>query len=87
MDEKLIWGIRLVRALSASIEVSAVLLLLRMNDVRPMLRLNSALGLVGPLIFITVSALGLAEGMGKIHPQKLILILAGVILVALGTRS
>lgn len=86
MDDKLIWGIRLVRALSATIEVSAVLLLLRMQDVRPMLRLNSALGLVGPLIFIAVSAMGLAEGLGKIHPQKLLLILAGVVLVVLGTR-
>lgn len=86
MDDKLIWGIRLVRALSAAIEVSAVLLLLRMHDVRPMLRLNSALGLVGPLVFIAVSAMGLAEGLGKIHPQKLLLILAGVVLVVLGTR-
>lgn len=86
MDDKLIWGIRIVRALSAVIEVSAVLILLRMQDVRPMLRLNSALGLVGPLIFITVSALGLAEGLGKIDPHKLLLILLGVILVILGTR-
>jgi len=86
LDDKLIWGIRLMRGLSAAIEVSAVLLLLRMQDVRPMLRLNSALGLVGPLIFIAVSAMGLAEGLGKIHPQKLLLILTGVVLVVLGTR-
>lgn len=86
MDEKLLWGIRLTRALSALIEVTAFFLLLRMQDVRPMLRLNSALGLVGPLVFITVSAMGLAEGLGQIHPRKLVLILLGVILVLLGTR-
>jgi len=51
-----------------------------------MLRLNSALGLVGPVIFAVVSAMGLAAGLGRIHPQKLLLILLGVILVILGTR-
>ena len=86
MDDKLLWGIRLARALSEDDEVTAFFLLLRMQDVRPMLRLNSALGLVGPLIFVAVSAMGLAEGLGRIHPQKLLLILLGVILVILGTR-
>lgn len=87
MEEKMLWSIRLARALSACIEVTAALLLLRMTDVRSMIRLNGVLGLVGPFIFITVSALGLAASLGRIQPAKLGLILAGVILVLLGTRS
>lgn len=87
MDDKLIWGIRLMRALSAVVEVCAVLLLFRMQDSRSMLRLNGLLGLIGPLIFISVSALGLADSLGKVQPAKLALILAGVVLVVWGTRS
>lgn len=82
----MLWGIRLMRGLSATVEVCAVMLLLRMQDVRQMIRLNGILGMVGPLIFISVSALGLAAGLGKIQPGRLGLILVGVILVVLGTR-
>lgn len=82
----MLWGIRLARAISACIEVTAAILLLRMTDPRAMLRLNGALGLVGPIIFITVSALGLAASLGKVQPGKLLLVLTGVILVLFGTR-
>jgi EamA domain-containing membrane protein RarD len=87
LDDKLIWGIRLMRGLSAAVEVCAVLLLFRMQDSRSMLRLNGLLGMIGPLIFISVSALGLADSLGKVQPVKLVVILAGVVLVVWGTRS
>jgi hypothetical protein len=86
LDDRFVWGIRLMRGLSALVEVSAVVLLFRMNDTRSMLRLNGVLGLVGPLIFIGVSALGLADSLGKLQPTKLAFILAGVALVVWGTR-
>jgi len=86
VDDRLLWGIRIMRAISASIEVLAAITLFRLVDVKAMIRLNSLLGLVGPIIFITVSALGLAAGLGKIEPLRLLLILAGVLLVVLGTR-
>lgn len=87
MEEKMLWGIRLMRALSACVEVTVALLLFRATDVRDMIRLNGIAGLMGPLIFITVSALGLAAGLGKIQPAKLGMILAGVVLVLWGARS
>lgn len=86
MEEKLIWGIRLARMLSACVEVAAAVLLLRMADPRAMLRLNSLLGLVGPLVFVTVSALGLAASLGKLQPGRLLIVLLGVVLVLWGTR-
>lgn len=86
MEEKLIWSIRLMRLLSACIEVTAALVLLGMSDPRAMLRLNSLLGLVGPFIFITVSALGLAASLGKIQPGRLLLVAVGVALVLWGTK-
>jgi hypothetical protein len=87
VDDKMIWGIRIMRALSACIEVGAVILLFRMKEVESMIRVNGLLGLVGPLIFITVSALGLAAGLGKIAPQKLLFIFTGVVLVVWGSRA
>ncbi|MBP2017943.1 hypothetical protein J2Z79_001329 [Symbiobacterium terraclitae] len=86
MEEKLIWGMRLARMLSACIEVCAAVLLLRMADPRAMLRLNSLLGLVGPVIFITVSALGLAASLGRLQPGRVLIVLLGVALVVWGTR-
>lgn len=83
----MLWGMRLMRILSACVEVVAAVMLVRMNDPKAMLRLNGALGMVGPMIFIGVSALGIAASLGKIQPQKLAVILAGVILIVLGTRS
>jgi hypothetical protein len=86
VDEKFLLGIRLMRALSATIEVTAALLLFQMTDIRSMLRLNSLLGLVGPLIFITVSALGIVGSLDEIRWPKLLLVLAGVSLVVIGTK-
>lgn len=86
MEERLIWGMRLARMLSACIEVFAALMLLRMADPRAMLRLNSLLGLVGPAIFITVSALGLAASLGRLQPGRVLAVLLGIALVVWGTR-
>jgi len=77
---------RIARMLSACVEVCAAVLLLRMADPRAMLRLNSLLGLVGPVIFITVSALGLAASLGRLQPGRLLIVLVGVGLVVWGTR-
>lgn len=86
MEEKMMLGIRLARGLSATIEVTALLLLLRMDNVPAMMRLNGYLGMVGPVIFITVSALGLAGSIGEISLWKLALIAGGVVLIVCGTR-
>jgi len=83
----MVMGIKLARGLSATVEVTALLLLLRMNDLPPMLRLNGLLGLVGPMIFITVMALGLAGSVGTMPLSKVLLILGGAVLIVLGTRA
>lgn len=86
MEEKLVWGIRIARAVSAALEVGIALLLWRMTDARSMLRLNAMLGMAGPLIFITVSALGLAATFDRLQPHKLGLVFLGIVMVILGTR-
>lgn len=85
--EKMIWAMRIMRGLSATVEVVAALLFLRMNDAGSILRINSLLGLVGPFIFISVSAFGIAASVNTIPLKKILLILGGVLLVIWGTKS
>lgn len=87
MEEKMLLGMRVMRTLSATLEVTAALLLWRMNDAGAMLRLNSLMGAIGPLIFISVSALGLAASVDAVPWRKLVLIFGGIVLVVIGTRS
>ncbi|MDF2627545.1 MAG: hypothetical protein K0R39_1376 [Symbiobacteriaceae bacterium] len=86
MEEHMMTGIRIARGISAAVEVTALLLLLRMDKIADMFRLNAFLGMVGPIIFITVSALGLAGSVGAVPWPKLLLIAAGIVLIVLGTR-
>ena len=86
MEERLIWGMRLARMLSACVEVCVAVLLLRMADPRAMLRLNALAGLVGPAVFVAVSALGLAASLGRLEPGRLLVVFLGIALVLWGTR-
>lgn len=87
MEAQLARGMVILRALSALVEVSAVLVMLRLSRIESLLRLNSVLGLIGPLIFLSVSALGLAGMVGRVNPGRFLLVAAGVLLVVLGTRA
>lgn len=85
IKDKYVFAMAVVRFVSALLEFTVAMLFLRLNDIRWALRINAAMGLIGPLIFITVSMLGIMGAAGKIYGGKLLLIIAGVILVLLGT--
>jgi len=85
IKDKYVFAMAVVRFVSALLEFTAAMLFLRLNDIRWALRINAAMGLIGPLVFITVSMLGIIGVAGKISGGKLVLIIAGVILVLLGT--
>jgi len=76
----------LVRLLSSAVELSAAVLMARYNRVDTALRINGILGLVGPLILLAVTTLGVAGLAGRLPVHKLLMILAGVLLIILGTR-
>jgi len=79
-------GMVLVRLLSAAVELTAAVLMARYNRVDTALRINGVLGLVGPLILLAVTSLGLAGLAGHLPLHRLLMILAGVLLIILGTR-
>lgn len=76
--DKSVFGMALLRILSGSLELTAALVMLKLNDVQKALTVNSTLALVGPLVLISTTALGLAGIADKLSPGKFIWILAGV---------
>lgn len=75
-----------LRLLSASLELVAAGLMWRSGRVHVALTLNAALGLIGPTLFALVSALGLFGMSGQVPWHRLLLVMAGVLLVMLGAR-
>jgi hypothetical protein len=73
--------------ISGCIEIGTALLFLRLKKVETALQLNAILGLVGPIIFIMVNALGLIAISVKVSPAKVGLISLGVLLIVLGSKS
>jgi hypothetical protein len=68
----------MLRMLSGSLELTAAIVMLRFNDVQKALVINSMLALVGPLVLISTTAIGLVGLSDKLSPVKFVWILAGV---------
>lgn len=57
------------------------------KNVTTAIKINAILGLVGPLILILVTFIGLIEISNKLELKNLLLIAAGVVLIIIGTRN
>lgn len=80
-------GMALLRLLSATVEVTAALLMLRFGRVETAFKINAVLGLVGPFVLIGVTSLGLFGMAGKVSYEKILAIVVGVLLILYGARS
>ncbi|MEW9669604.1 YqhV family protein [Ammoniphilus sp. 3BR4] len=87
MLEKAIIGMALLRLLSGSIEILAALLMVKFNEVEKALVINSSLALMGPLILIATTTIGLIGITDKISFGKIIWILLGVTCILIGVKS
>lgn len=85
-EGKVVGGMALFRMISAAIEVTAALLMLKFGRVETAFQINALLGLVGPVILIAVSALGLVGLSGKVPVTKFALLIAGVSLILIAAR-
>lgn len=83
--DRYVSGMAFIRVLGALVEIGAAGLMVRFNRVEYALKLNALLGLVGPLVLIIVTVLGVAGLAGRISTQKIILIFIGVYLMLLGS--
>jgi len=85
--EKAVIGMAILRILSGSIEVTAAILMLKFNQIDKALIINSSLALVGPLVLIATTTIGLIGIADKISFGKILWILLGVAFILIGIKS
>ncbi len=73
-----------LRFLSASIELTAAIAMLMLNDVKKAVAINAMLALIGPLIFIATMTIGLLSMTNELSFSKLIFIGIGVSFILIG---
>ena len=83
MDKYVSW-MAILRLLSGSVEITAALIMLRMNQVDKALVVNSTLALVGPTILILTTAIGLTGMAQQLSWGKLGWIGCGVTFLLIG---
>jgi hypothetical protein len=84
MISKIVLSMAMLRVLSGSIELIAAFLIYRYNNVEKALVINSSLALVGPLIFMTITTLGLVGITDKLSFGKLAWVGVGVTCLLIG---
>lgn len=87
MWEKAILGMAALRILSGSIEIIAALLILKVNEVEKALVINSGLAIVGPIVLITTTTIGLLGMSDRISFAKIAWILVGISCILIGVRK
>ncbi|WP_075982735.1 YqhV family protein [Bacillus massilinigeriensis] len=85
--EKAILGMALLRILSGSIEIFAAILMMKFNEIEKALIINSSLALVGPIILIATTTIGLFGIAEKISFIKMFWIFLGVGFILYGIKS
>ena len=73
-----------LRMMSGSIEIIAAILMIRLATIEKALLVNSALALVGPLVLLTTTTIGLVGIAEKLSYGKMLWIIAGVSCLFIG---
>ena len=81
---KVVMSMAFLRIFSGSIELLAAMLILRFNQVERALLINSGLALVGPLVFMAATTIGLVSIADKVSFSKLIWVFVGVGCIFIG---
>jgi putative exporter of polyketide antibiotics len=84
MINKVVMSMAALRMMSGSLEIIAALLMLRFNQVEKALLVNSGLALVGPMVLLTTTTIGLVGIAEKLSFGKMIWVLLGVSCIFIG---
>ncbi|ALS28414.1 YqhV family protein [Paenibacillus cisolokensis] len=84
MVNKIVMSMAMLRVFSGSIEICAALLMIRLNQVDKALAVNSSLALVGPLILISTTTIGLVGLSDKLSLDRFVWVVAGVACLLIG---
>lgn len=85
--DKTVYAMAGIRILSSLIEFSAALVMLYVGTASKALQVNAVLALVGPVILISVTALGLSNLAGSVPLSRIAAIVMGVGLILYGARG
>lgn len=84
MLNKIVLGMASLRLMSGSLEIIAALIMLRLNQVEKALLVNSGLALVGPLVLLATTTIGLVGVAEKLSGVRMLWIVAGVSCLFIG---
>lgn len=84
LTDKIVAGMAGVRILSATIEFTAAMLMLKFGKVETAFKINAVLALIGPTVLLTVTSLGLIGLAGKVSVSGMAIIILGVALIFIG---
>ena len=76
-----------LRLISGSIEITAAMLMLKYNNLEKAFYINSLLALVGPVILIVTTGIGLTGLTEKISFTRIICLFSGILLIILSLKS
>ncbi|GIN93412.1 hypothetical protein J6TS1_45810 [Siminovitchia terrae] len=85
--EKAVVGMALLRLLSGGIEIFAAFLMIRFNAVEKAIIINSSLALIGPLILILTTTIGIYSIADRISFGKFIWVFMGVGCILYGIKG
>jgi len=81
---KIVLTMASLRMMSGSIEIIAAILMLRLATVEKALLVNSGLALVGPLVLLATTTIGLVGIAEKLSLGKMLWVIAGVSCLFIG---
>ncbi|MBP1989053.1 YqhV family protein [Paenibacillus eucommiae] len=84
MINKIVLSMASLRMFSGCLEIIAALLMIRFNQIEKALLVNSGLALVGPLVLLTTTTIGLVGIAEKLSFGKMIWVLVGVSCIFVG---
>jgi hypothetical protein len=84
MLNKIVMAMASIRLMSGSLEIIAALLMIRFNQIEKALLVNSGLALVGPLVLLTTTTIGLVGIAEKLSIGKMLWVLVGVSCIFVG---
>ncbi|WP_010274071.1 YqhV family protein [Paenibacillus senegalensis] len=84
MFSKIILSMAALRVISGTLEILAAIWILRLNQVDKALMVNTGLAVVGPLVLLTTTTIGLVGIADKISLGKFAWIIVGVSCIFIG---
>ncbi|RDU36530.1 DUF2619 domain-containing protein [Neobacillus piezotolerans] len=85
--EKTVLAMSFLRIVSGGIEIFAALLMIKFNAVEKALLINSSLALIGPLILLSTTTIGLIGIVEKVSLLKMVWVFAGVACILYGVKQ